>query len=254
MIRRNYNLAGELRKNERRLQERIRKRQKQQVKHDKLIHTDPIRLFRKIEKLEKEEGKSDREEAFLKQLRDDWNFIVKNDLHKEKVENFLSKKQAEDREREKAKRRLWGQKSIYFNPELNPLGKVPGKGLLKRIRHELPNFTKPLDPSNYFKYSKDPELDHMKVAIPNGEPPRFYKSVQNTQKPSIDEKVSSSVETEKFRTQSSRPANASYVDTYKTTEEIDDSDESNDKNDTSSDGESYGRNFEPSLTKRAKIG
>lgn len=253
MIRRNYNLAGELRNNEKRQQERIRKRQKQQVKYDKLIHTDPIRLYGKIEKLEKEESKSNREEAFLKQLRDDWNFIVKNELHKEKVQSFLSKKQTEDREMEKAKKRLWGQKSIYFNPELNPLGKVPGKGLLKRIRHELPNFTKPLEPSNYFKYPKDPEIDSMNIVMPKGQPPRFYKSVQNTQRPSIDNKASVSLEkATKVESLSSQPA--SYRDAHKVTYKAGDSDESNDNNDSSSEGESYNGDFEPLLAKRAKIG
>lgn len=182
MIRQNYSLANELKDKERKQQSKVQQRQKRQFKIEKLSAADPIRLFRQIERLELNNDKTERDLLYLKSLKEDWDFIKKNGLHKAKVESFLIQKEEEEKAKVKANSKLWGLKSIYFNPELNPLGKVPGEMLLEKPRFQLPNHTKPLKSHIYAKYAKDPLIDSLDLVLPEGEPPKFYKMVQNTQR------------------------------------------------------------------------
>lgn len=182
MIKQNYSLANELKNKERKQQSKVQQRQKRQFKIEKLSAADPIRIYRQIERLELNHEKTERDILYLKKLKEDWEFIQKNGLHKAKVESFLAQKEEEEKAKEKANSKLWGRKSIYFNPELNPLGKVPGENLLEKPITQLPNHTKPLKSHLYTKYAKDPLIDSLEVVLPEGEPPKFYKMVQNTQR------------------------------------------------------------------------
>lgn len=182
MIRKNYSLANELKDNERKQQNRVQQRQKHQFKREKLSKVDPIRTFRQIERLEQNPDKTDRDITYLKKLKEDWDFIEKNGLHKEQVRTFLNQREKEQEAKAKANSKLWGLKSIYFNPELNPLGKVPGENLLVKPIRTLPNYTKPLDSHVNQKYTKEPILDTLGIVLPEGDPPKFYKMVQNTKK------------------------------------------------------------------------
>ena len=192
MIRQNYSLANELKATERHHQSKVQQRQKRQFKLEKLSAADPIRIFRQIERLELNNDKTERDLLYLKNLKDDWEFIKKNGLHKAKVESFLIQKEQEEKAKVKANNKLWGLKSIYFNPELNPLGKVPGDNLLEKPRFQLPNHTKPLKSHMYTKYLKDPLIDKLELVLPEGEPPKFYKMVQNTQRHNATNSIPSS--------------------------------------------------------------
>ncbi|CUM45434.1 uncharacterized protein AC631_02092 [Debaryomyces fabryi] len=192
MIRQNYSLANELKSKERKQQSKVQQRQKRQFKIEKLSAADPIRIFRQIERLELNQEKTDRDILYLKKLKEDWEFIKENGLHKAKVESFLAQKEQEEKTKAKANSKLWGLKSIYFNPELNPLGKVPGDKLLEKPIIQLPNHTKPLKSHVYTKYSKDPLIDRLEVVLPEGEPPKFYKMVQNTQRNNATSNILSS--------------------------------------------------------------
>lgn len=185
MIRQNYSLANELKTSERKQQNKVQQRQKRQFKLDKLSKSDPIKLYGLIERLEQNNDKTQREILYLKNLKDDWEFINKNGLHKDKIEPFLQKREQEEKEKIQANNKLWGRESVYFNPELNPLGKVPGANLLDTPIRQLPNYTKPLKSHLYKKYDKDPIIDKLGIVMPEGEPPRFYKMVQNVNKYSV---------------------------------------------------------------------
>lgn len=189
MIRQNYSLANELKSKERKQQSKVQQRQKRQFMIEKLSTADPIKIFRQIERLELNNDKTERDSLHLKNLKDDWEFIKKNGLHKEKVDFFLIQREQEEKTKTKANNKLWGLKSIYFNPELNPLGKVPGENLLEKPIRQLPNHTKPLKSHVYTKYAKDPLIDSLELVLPEGEPPKFYKMVQNTQRDSTTSSV-----------------------------------------------------------------
>lgn len=168
MIRGNYSLSSEIRKNELKHQSKIQQRQKRQHMMAKLADVDPVRLYRQIERLERENDNPKR----LRLLREDWAFIRKNGLHKEKVGRFLEQLEAERMQKERDAARLWGSKSVFWNPELNPLGKVP-------IGYD--NVTKPVKQRT--KYPVDPRVEALGVTLPPGPPPRFYKEVFNTERP-----------------------------------------------------------------------
>lgn len=171
MIRKNFNLSDDLRRQEKKKQSSIQQRQKRQVQLERCKNTDPIRLYRRIQRI-KEDDKGDKK--LLERLEDDWSFIVKNSIHNEKVQPFLERIEQQHKRIEEQKSKLWGMKSVYFNPELNPLGKVP-KNTGKK---NLPNLTVPLKPSQ--KPPKDPRVQQMSISLPAGEPPKYYKFVQNT--------------------------------------------------------------------------
>lgn len=169
MIRKNYNLSEDLRKQEKRKQGAIQQRQKRQLQLERAQDTDPIRLYRRIQRLKDDEN-SDKK---LARLEDEWDFIRKNGIHKEKLEPFLARINEKNERLEQQKSKLWGMKSVYFNPELNPLGKVPQIAQTK----QLPNATIPL--KSKYRHPKDPRTLSMAIPLPPGEPPKYYKLVQN---------------------------------------------------------------------------
>lgn len=178
MIRGNYSLAKEVRKNELKQRQKIQQKQKHQHKLQKLQQLDPVRLYFQIQKLESSGLEGD-QQTRLKQLKDDWSFIEKNNLHQEKLKPFLEEQKKKQELKRKAESKLWGKQSIYFNPELNPLGKVPDvENLSQPMEGTLPNLTTPIKSKT--KYEKDPLLDTLGVVFPEGPKPQFYKNVQNT--------------------------------------------------------------------------
>lgn len=178
MIRGNYSLAKEVRKNEQRHRQKIQQRQKHNTKLESLKDADPIRLYRQLERLEKEPDLDQYKKKRLARLREDWAFIVKNGLFKEKVDLFLANQKKVKAAEEKEQRRLRGKESIYFNAELNPLGKVPkaADGL-----PVYPNLAKPVH--ERVEYSPDPLVKELNIQPPAGMPPQFYKDVQNIDAP-----------------------------------------------------------------------
>lgn len=89
MIRGNWNLADEFKKNERKQVSKIQQRQKHQHKLEKLSKTDPIKLYYKIQRLEQQDDKSEQDKSYLESLKEDWSFIEKNKLHENKLKPFL---------------------------------------------------------------------------------------------------------------------------------------------------------------------
>ncbi|KAI5958272.1 hypothetical protein KGF57_002627 [Candida theae] len=186
MIRGNWSLAQEFKQNERKQQSKIQQRQKHQHKLEKLKNADPIKLYHKIKNLESREPRSNRDEDHLTSLKEDWHFIEKNGLHKAKIGKFLEDIEKQESARLKLKNKLWGRKSIYFNPELNPLGKVPNvSNLEEEIEGDLENLTLPLRDKAH--YEPDPLIKELNVKLPSGKPPKFYKLIQNTEKPKKQE-------------------------------------------------------------------
>lgn len=178
MIRGNYSLAKEVRQNELKQRQKIQQRQKHQHRLQKVQLLDPIRLYFQIEKLEASPVDND-QQTRLKRLKEDWKFIEKNKLHQEKLRPFLEEQKRKHEAQRKAASKLWGKQSVYFNPELNPLGKVPDvSNLLYGVTGTLPNATLPLKTRK--KYEKSPLLDSLQVVMPEGPRPQFYKLVQNT--------------------------------------------------------------------------
>jgi hypothetical protein len=170
MIRGNWSLANDLKNAERKHQSKLQKKQKHHRKLETLSLIDPIRLHYQIEKLTKSH---DPDDSKLKSLQEDWDFIIKHKLHDETLGPFLADLERKKHEKQKQLSKLWGPKSPYFNPELNPLGKVPTLDDQTR----LPNCIIPV--KNYHKYPKDPVIDTLNIVFPNGDPPKFYKTVQN---------------------------------------------------------------------------
>lgn len=181
MIRGNYSLAAEVRRNELRLQNKVQQRQKHKHQLEKLSAADPIRLYHSIEKLKNEPSVATKKK--LAALQADWDFIIKHKLHQDKVDGFLKRLHLEQEERTRLENKLWGQKSVYFNPELNPLGKVPKPSLAGEAIRPLPNETLPLKKPASQKYPADPNIGLLGIVLPAGPPPRFYKAVQNAEQP-----------------------------------------------------------------------
>ncbi|CAI5757840.1 unnamed protein product [Candida verbasci] len=171
MIRGQWSLSQEFKQNEKRQQNRIQQKQKHEFMMKKLSKIDPIKLFYKIENLEKKENKSKTDEHHLNLLKDDWEFIEKNKLHLKKLEKLKKELETKERLKLKQKSKLWGDKSVYFNPELNALGKVP---------NGYKNLTIPL--KERVKYEPDPLIKQLNIKLPTGSPPQFYKLIQNTSK------------------------------------------------------------------------
>ncbi|CAK9438174.1 uncharacterized protein LODBEIA_P24560 [Lodderomyces beijingensis] len=186
MIRGNWSLAQEIKQNERKQLSRTQQRQKHKVKLDKLQKVDPIKLYFRIENLEKKQRqeKSQRDEELLRSLREDWAFMNKHKLHQVKIKKFLDERAKLKAKKDHEATKLWGSKSVYFNPELNPLGKVPQLDQLgeMELERELGNWTVPIR-GRPVQYDIDPLIEQLGVKLPSGSPPRFYKLVQNTHKP-----------------------------------------------------------------------
>lgn len=174
MIRGNYSLAKEVRKNELKQRQKIQQRQKHQHQLEKLRLLDPIRLYFQIQKLQA----SQEDPARLKRLQEDWKFIEKNKLHEKKLKPFLEEQKRKQEDKRKAEAKLWGKRSVYFNPELNPLGKVPDSlKLAESPEGSIPNITLPLKLKT--SYSPDPLIETWGVVLPEGPRPQFYKNVVN---------------------------------------------------------------------------
>ncbi|OBA24559.1 hypothetical protein METBIDRAFT_25692, partial [Metschnikowia bicuspidata var. bicuspidata NRRL YB-4993] len=180
MIRGNYSLAKEVRKSEQKSKLKIQSRQKHQSKLEQLSSTDPIRVFLQIEKLENITGPDQFQQKKLAKLRQDWSFIRKNKLQEEKVNSFLANRKKAQDAKEKEQRKLRGKDSVYFNPELNPLGKVPDINNVTYDCDCLPNIAKPSKVTQM--YEQDELVLHYNIRPPKGSPPKFYKNVQNTQR------------------------------------------------------------------------
>ena len=187
MIRNNYSLSNELRKTEKKKQAKVQQRQKHLHNLEKLNNTDPIALYKKIQRL-KAGGNNEKDKAtlinqgkYLKGLESDWDFIIKHKLHAEKVQAFLSQLDRQDKEQKKLDKKLWGLKSVFFNPELNPLGKVPDVSKTSFVSNKpFANITVPIKPHMKAEYPQDPLISHLNIKPPPGDPPRFYKKVYNT--------------------------------------------------------------------------
>ena len=184
MIRGNYSLAKEVRKNEQKNKQKLQSRQKLQSKREQLSSADPIKIYLQIERLERVSENDHYQQKRLLRLREDWAFIRKHKLHAEKVDLFLAQRQKLKDAKEKAQRKLLGKDSIYFNPELNPLGKVPQPNRLMGEEPVFPNLAKPLKAPHH--HELDPLIREYNITPPEGNPPRFYKLVQNTQRKQKD--------------------------------------------------------------------
>lgn len=173
MIRGNWSLANDLRNEQAKQQLKVQQRQKNKQKHEKLEKIDPRDLYNKIKRLKLQENNDSK---YLKTLEEDWLFIKKNGLHSAILQQI-----EEDEERIRLQEStLRGSKSIYFNPELNPLGKVP-----KNLINPSKPFRNDLISHHSYNYPKDPIIDSLDIQFPSGEPPKFYKQVQNVEKNTI---------------------------------------------------------------------
>lgn len=172
MIRGNYSLAKDVRKSELKQKQKLQQRQKNAHKTNTLLEANPILIYFSIQKLEKSSDLNPHQQKRLAKLRDDWAFIRKNNLHKEKLGPFLEKQDKERVLREAKQNKLKGKESIYFNPELNPLGRVPMDGMTR-----LPNLSIPI--KKPYTYQPDPIIAQLRIKTPEGQAPRFYKHVQN---------------------------------------------------------------------------
>lgn len=182
MIRKNYSLSAELRKQEGKRQSKIQNRQKHQHRLEKLSNTDPIYLYNKLERAKTNtDNNHSTNVKYLEGLQSDWDFMLKHGLHKDKIESFLKDLHKQNQEKERLRTKLWGQKSVYFNPELNPLGKVPnGDNLSNSIKSPLENYILPLKPHLMKHYDPDPLIRLLGIQPPDEDPPKFYKKVYNT--------------------------------------------------------------------------
>ncbi|EEQ45870.1 conserved hypothetical protein [Candida albicans WO-1] len=182
MIRGNWSLADEFKKNEKKQISKIQQRQRDNHKLEKLKAIDPIHLYYKIDRLDQTPNKSEKDNSYLNKLKEDWDFILKYNLHSSKLKPFLENQQKKQQQKLRQQTKLWGQKSIYFNPELNPLGKVPElENLPYKLKDSIENLTVPLK-GKQINYSPGPIIKELQIKCPPGQPPRFYKLIQNTSK------------------------------------------------------------------------
>ncbi|WPK27039.1 hypothetical protein PUMCH_004410 [Australozyma saopauloensis] len=179
MIRGNYSLAKEVRKNEQKHKQKLQQKQKNAHLNKTLQDVNPVQLYYQIERLENSTDLDHHQKKRLEKLRSDWAFIRKNKLHKEKIDELLKRIEKDKLAKEKEENRLKGKESIYFNPELNPLGMVPTMSdAVNGLSSRLPNASKPL--KHRTVYQPDPIIAQLNIQPPNGSPPQFYKQVQNT--------------------------------------------------------------------------
>lgn len=178
MIRGNYSLAKEVKKNELKQKQKIQQRQKLDHKAKSLQDANPILIYYSIQRLENSADLDHHQQKRLAKLREDWAYIRKNKLHQDKLIPFLEKQEKEKQEKLAEKSRLNGKSSIYFNPELNPLGKVPVIKSNTMSKIILPNIIKPI--KHPHTYQPDPLISELGIVPPVGAPPMFYKQVQNT--------------------------------------------------------------------------
>ncbi|KAG7192299.1 uncharacterized protein KQ657_002018 [Scheffersomyces spartinae] len=175
MGKRNWSLALAIKDEQRKKHHRTQTRQKHEYLLKKVENTDVEKLYGTL-KFHK--NKRDPNTKLITKLQEEWDFILKNKLHPQAVALILSREQKQVEEENK----LWGRQSIYFNPELNPLGKPPtidGK--------RLPNIKVPI--RNKRLYKSDPRIANWAITPPDGVCPKFYKVVLNTEKDRAEETI-----------------------------------------------------------------
>ena len=156
-----YSLTDDIRKQERQRQLKIQQRQKRQLQNERALKADPVKLYHQIQRWQTNPPVSDKDKARYTQVKETWDYIIKHELHKEKMAPLV-------RNLEKSTT-LRGNKLIYYNPELNPLGKVPSY---------YPN----LPTNDKFKRnppSRDPLIDQLKIEPPLDPQPKYYSKVYN---------------------------------------------------------------------------
>lgn len=168
MIRKSYSLSTELRKSESKRQQNIQSRQKRQDMMSRLVDVDPVKLYYKLQ------GAKEHNKSRVKRLQADWDFMINHGLHKTKIERLLANIDRKEAE----KHRRHGPKSVYYNPELNPLGLVPDINALP-YSVKLENHTVPLDSKYLTVYKEDPIINKLGIKPPLDEQPRFYKRVNS---------------------------------------------------------------------------
>lgn len=172
MIKGNWSLSAELRASERKLQQKAQLRQKHRLLDEKLKNVDPKRLYAQIHRLENDPERQHKQDIKkLESLKRDWQWIVNNGLHAPVVKTILNEEESRKRAKLEAESKLWGKKLVFFNPELNPLGKVP----LGYDNVKTDDFSPQIVPA-------DPMVEHLNIQLPAGDPPQFYKNVYNTRK------------------------------------------------------------------------
>lgn len=171
MGKRNWSLALAIKDEERKKYQRTQSRQRHDHLLKKLQNADPEKLY---SSLKYHQSRQDPNSKVIARLQEEWDFIVKNKLHIQTVASVLAREQKQT----EAENKLWGQKSVYFNPELNPLGKPPTIDSKK-----LPNIRVPI--RNKHKYDPDARIASWGIKVPEGSTPRFYKVILNTEKPGL---------------------------------------------------------------------
>ncbi|ODQ82201.1 hypothetical protein BABINDRAFT_158847 [Babjeviella inositovora NRRL Y-12698] len=142
-----------------------------------------------LRRLRQENGLEETEQGDRRSLRRlekaelDLKFMIQNGLFKEEIEAFVKKNDNSVKEKmvKDTDSKLLGSNSIYYNPELNPLGQIPtlADSRLFKLTHVPPNLSAPLS-TNHFRFKKyEIDADILANPIPMPEdssnPPRFYK-------------------------------------------------------------------------------
>lgn len=156
-------LAKELRRSEQRQKARVRSRQREEYLTKKLARADPARVYASYMEADPKKAAA---------LLEEWLFVKKR-IPKERAKAIVERYDAAVARVKEADTKLWGAKLVYYNPELNPLGKVP-----QLNGERLQNVTLPLKQPT--TYDTDPIIEQLQITLPDGEPPRFYKQVYNT--------------------------------------------------------------------------
>lgn len=107
MIRGNWSLADEFKKNEKKQITKIQQRQRDNHKLEKLKAIDPIHLYYKIDRLDQTPNKSEKDNSYLNKLKEDWDFIIKHNLHSSKLKPFLENQQKKQQQKLRQQTKLW---------------------------------------------------------------------------------------------------------------------------------------------------
>lgn len=169
-----YSLTKELRQNEARNRSRIQNHQKHQARVAKLTQGNPVQHYRRMERLKKEtlDGHGKKK---LQQLTEDWQFMLKHKIHHEQIQELLASEKQKAEAAHKQRTKLHGRQLVYFNAELNPLGKVP-----EVEGQPMPNIT--IGPKRHRdnKPNPDARIHQWGITPPPGPRPQFYRKPVNT--------------------------------------------------------------------------
>lgn len=156
-----YSLSDDIRKQERLRQLKVHLRQKRQLQHDRAVNADPVKLFHQLHRWQTKPPVIDKDKTRYLQVKETWDYIIKNGLHKDKMGPLV-------RDLEKATA-LRGSKLIYYNPELNPLGKFPSYhpnlAVTDKFKRNLPE--------------QDPLIVQLDIKPPSDPQPKYYRKVYN---------------------------------------------------------------------------